>query len=403
MSAAHRTAWWVVAGVFAVVVVLLPERAPVVEALTGKAIQGVTLRLPSAYLALAPVCDVLDRLTSLTVAQHIALLVTLIVAFWVWRGLRGRRRLGGVRRAFVEVGAFVVFLAAVVAVYALGALVPRPMAKLMVSDPDVVAVDFHSHTAMSHDGHKSFTAPVNRAWHRDGGFDVAWITDHDSVRAAIESTARDPATAGQGTVILPGREVIFRHEHVIALSTVDPRTAPPPGRDSTGTCRPWPFLIQTIPENLAKMPRPGPGECPVVQAIELLDAAPKGISQAGRDRDRIVSIADSFHLALVASSDNHGWGRTAVGWSLLRIPGWRSMTPDSLGARIVEKMRREGPSAVQVAERRLQPRLTGGLQAVSAFATVASLFGGLSRAERISWLIWILAAVAIVRRVYRRT
>ncbi len=403
MSRSRRVGWWLVAAVIAVVLVALPTRSPVVGVFTGKAIPGVTLHLPAAYLALAPVCGILDFLTLLTIPQHIALLLTLIIGFWVWRIVRRRRKLGVVRRTLVEIGSFLLYFAGILAVYAFGALGPRPMAKLEVANPDIVTIDFHSHTAMSHDGRKSFTDPVNRAWHRDAGFDVAWITDHDSIRAGVEAMARDPAKAGQGTVIFAGREVVFRHEHVIALSTVDPRTAPPPGRDSTGNCRPWPFLIQTIPENLARVPTPGPGGCPVVRAIEISDGAPKGIGQGVRDHDLIVHIADSLHLAIVASSNNHGWGRTAVAWSLMKIPGWRSMSPDTLEARIKAKMIAEGPSAVQVAERRLQPRLTGVLLAGSAFVTAGSLLADLSRAERVMWLIWILAAVLIVRRFYRRT
>jgi hypothetical protein len=55
------------------------------------------------------------------------------------------------------------------------------------------------------------------------------------------------------------------------------------------------------------------------------------MTQVKRDHDRIVRIADSLDLTLVAGSDNHGWGRTAPGWTLRRIPGmWRAYSPDSL-------------------------------------------------------------------------
>src|SRR5437764_10613241 len=54
-------------------------------------------------------------------------------------------------------------------------------------------------------------------------------------------------------------------------------------------------------------------------------------------RQRIVHIADSLNLALVTGSDNHGWGRAAPGWTLMRIPGWRGMSTDSLSRRIEDR------------------------------------------------------------------
>ena len=48
------------------------------------------------------------------------------------------------------------------------------------------------------------------------------------------------------------------------------------------------------------------------------------------DRDAILTLAERLHLAVLTGSDNHGWGRTAPAWSVLRIAGWRGMTPPEL-------------------------------------------------------------------------
>lgn len=403
MSNKARLAW---AGALGVGLLALPARSPVVSVLTGEPVAGVSLHFPAGYVLLAPICSVLDFLTLLTIPEHLAILGALTLVFVIWRVMRRRKRRGVLLRIGIEAGSFVACLAGLLAFYAFGAAGPRPMAKLEVADPDMTVVDFHSHTATSHDGRKSFTAPVNRAWHRDAGFDVAWITDHDSIGAGQRAEARNPATAGQGTVLLTGREVVYRDEHVAVLGPVDPRITPVPGdsaataggSDGTPDCSSWPVVIQTIPENLDHVPTPGPGGCPVVHAIEISDGAPKGIDQGERDKAEILHIADSLHLVPVASSNNHGWGRTAVAWNLVKVPGWRAMTPDELGARIEAVLRTGDPEGVEVVVRRKQARTDGRMQVASPFISAASFLGGLTRPERLSWLVWLGLGWLIVGR-----
>ena len=389
--------------VFLVAALAVPVVSPVVSVVTGRPVPGVTLVHPIAYLLLAPICGVLDALTALSVSQHIAFLVLTLSLFVLWRLFRlwrPRRRRGFLLTGLVELGVAALFLTTLVGIYAIGVLVPRPMAQLHVDDPDVVVIDFHSHTLSSHDGRKSFTAERNRAWHRGGGFDVAYITDHDSIRAALEAEKRNPRRAGDGTVLLAGREVVYRDIHVTTIGTFDPRT-----RTSTSEpCGPWPVVVGTIPANLSHVPV---AECPDhgggLSAIELLDGAPKGLEEGDRQRARILAIADSLDLAVVASSDNHGWGSTAVGWSLMRIPGWRDMTPGQLNDAIVRTIRTEGRHAVDVVALRRPPETRIGLWAsLGPLLLPQSFVSRLSRAERMAWLAWIALALWLSARRSRR-
>jgi hypothetical protein len=381
---------------------LVPPRASVVSALTGQPLPGVGLRLTPAYLLLAPLCGVLDHLTVLTILQHLGVLGTVLILFLVWRVVRRRRRRGFLVRAAVELGATVALLAAVLGFYAFGALGPRPMAALSVYASDVVVVDFHSHTGSSHDGRKSFTAERNRAWHREAGFHVAYITDHDSIRAAFEGAARNPGRAGDGTVVLPGREVVYAGQHVAVLGDLDPRLGPGVGThgaaDPGAPCAGWPVLIQTIPNNLANVAPAGCTEAGGgVRAIELVDGDPKGLAQGERERARILHLADSLDLALVAASNLHGWGRTAPAWSLVSIPGWRDMTPEEVGARIEDALRTGGPDAVRIATvRRPGRRFQGVGVAAMPVMALADFITVRTRLERLSWLLWIgVLAVAV--------
>ncbi len=404
---------------------LLPERAPVVSALTGAPVPGVGLEHSLGYLVLAPIFGVMDYLTVLTMPQHVTWIVSVFLAFGVWRVARRRTPRGWGVRGLIEGGALAGFTVALAAFVLAGALAYRPMARLVVDDPDIVVVDFHSHTRGSHDGRWDFTAERNRSWHRGAGTHVAFIADHDSVAPVLRAMARNPRRAGDGTVVLPAREFVYAGQHVVALGTVDPRaraearawqpdpTAPPGphavGDDGPGTrwCDGWPVLIQTIPNDLGRVPVPscGPGGAGV-EAIELLDGDPRGLLQSDVERERILAIADSLGLALVSASNLHGWGATAASWNLIRIPGWRDMTPEAVGARIEWLLRYGGRDAVEVvAYRRPSMAMAGEGRMAALGATVslpAHFAAQRSRAERVSWLVWmalaLLAGLALERR-----
>lgn len=376
------------------------------DAATLASVSEASLVRPTSYLAIEPVSSVLDTLTLLTVGQHIALAVWVIGLFIVLRVVVARRHGTAARR---EVWAAVALLAIIFVVYAAGAMMPRPMAQLETSDPTVLTADFHSHTKYSHDGRRGWTEDDVREWHRAAGYDVAYVTDHATYEGAERGVASNPGQAGQGTVLLQGLEAYFHGEHVNLLSA---------GRRYKGLTTPdlkdldeqsltlasflpqtAPVIIETIPGNLSKVSAAGAGK-PGMSAIEIVDGSPRGLSQTRRQRQRIVHLADSLDLALVTGSDNHGWGRTAPGWTMLRIPGWRGMRSDSLSS-IIEQALRVGRRA---STRTVERTVASGDAASLAFAlpTIAwRMFTTLSADERVAWMIWTWGLVLVGRAVRR--
>jgi hypothetical protein len=137
-------------------------------------------------------------------------------------------------------------------------------------------------------------------------------------------------------------------------------------------------------------------------AIELSDAAPRGLEQSDSTREHLLRIADSLDLALVAGSDNHGWGRTAAAWSLVTIPGWRDMTPDSLGRAIETRIHDERRGAVRVVERGRPRTIRGAAMLLNAPVVVWHLFASLALADRLAWLAWAWGLALGWRAVRRR-
>jgi hypothetical protein len=390
---------------------------PIRDAATLEPVGEARLTYSPGYLAASPVFDLLDTLSLLTVGQHVALLLTAIAAYAAWRVLRRRRKAAARAEAGVERGlgrhpvlrevAFAaLFLLVLVAVHAANAIVPRPMAALAVHELDVVVVDVHSHTKYSHDGRSGWEAADVREWHAASGYNAAYITDHRNYRGAEEGVAANPTVAGQGMVLLSGLEVVYGGERVNVLSAgrvyrglttdnlwdIDTTAL---ALASTVTRR-EPVVVQTIPAHLERM-KPAVGAMTSgVRAVEIVDGAPRGLSQTRGERRRIVQLADSFNLALVAGSNNHGWGRTAPGWTLFRIPAWRSMTPDQLATTIETAIREAGRQATRVVERRVAEADGNPLLVALTVPAVAwRMATTLSTDQRVMWLVWAWGVVAI--------
>ena len=378
------------------------------DAATLGSVGEARLTQSAGYIAIAPLCDVLDTITLLSIGQHIAVVLWTIALFAIWRLWRARRARDGRTGTTVlrELGAAVLLLMGIVFVYALAALLPRPMASLALSDDTVLAIDVHSHTKYSHDGRPGWTEDDVRDWHHASGYDAAYITDHATFEGAERGIASNPRLAGEGTLILQGLEAFYKGEHVNVLgagrryqglTTADLKSVDEQSLALASLLQATsPVLIETIPGKLDRVPAAS-DTAPGVRAIEIVDGSPRGLTQVRRDRARIVHLADSLNLALVAGSDNHGWGRTAPGWTLMRIPGWRGMTTDSLSNAIEEIMRIGRRGSTRVVERRVAAGTTA-IEVVFAAPVVAwGMFAMLSPDERISWIIWTWAIVIAIR------
>jgi hypothetical protein len=98
---------------------------------------------------------------------------------------------------------------------------------------------------------------------------------------------------------------------------------------------------------------------------------------------------------LVASSNNHGWGRTVVAWNLIRVPGWRNLPPDSVGRLLEEPFRARDTAAVTIIKR-VRPQTHGIALPLTLPIAAYQTVGSLTWPERGVWLIWIWLATFVV-------
>ena len=390
---------------------------PIRDAANGQPVsQDATLERTSGYLLLAPISAILDTVTLLSVRQHIALVVTALLGWLLWWWMSRRERDLAVTpgrrvvRILARIGTALVLL---VGVYAVAVLVPRPMAALRAVSPAILSVDFHAHTKYSHDGRWNWTPEDVRRWHRKSGFDAAYISDHRTFEGAREGWANNPIQSGTETVLLPAIEAVWQGEHVNILDAdrMYRGILDAPLRDvDTEALRlaslvpgNEPVLIETIPGDLSRVPVAKGGGTPGVRAIEIVDGAPRGLAQGRRERARILDIADSANLALVAGSDHHGWGHTASAWTLMIMPGWRAAPPEELSRAIAATIRRGGRASTKVVERYVADTDRGLALPLTVPLVAWGMFRTLSLDERVVWVAWIAAIVLLSRvRVLRR-
>ncbi len=383
-----------------VVASALVSAPPLWDAATGDRVVFAHLARPVSYLVAAPLFGVWDMLSLLTLSQHYAVLLTLIVSYTLLRACapKGERSLW--IRAGLEAVRAVCALVGLFAFYAAGMLIPRPMVALEVTDPDLVAIDFHSHTNHSHDGWSLFTARRNRAWHEAGGFDVAYITDHYTWAGVDDAQRDNPQRVGDRTALLSGAEIRIhgrptnilgdRARYQFALDTDSVYMEPDSLVAGFGRGGPPPTLLYTMPGGLEFVVPFTQDQPSGVIAIELNDGSPRGLEQVKRERRQILALADSLDLAVIAAANLHGWGRTVAAWSLMEVPGWQEMTPKELGKAIEVTLHQRRRGAVSVIERRV---LYHDGSAVLKVLTLPWLgwehFRMLSVAERASWLLWL--------------
>jgi len=384
--------------------------SPLVDAATGAELPYGTLDQPLSYLLLAPLFGLWDTLALLTLDQHYAVLATL-VALYIWKRVRApRSRLKIPGRLGMEAVRVLGALLFLLGFYAAGTLLPRPMVGLALEGQSRISVDFHSHTLHSHDGWSLFSAARNRSWHEGGGFDVGYVTDHYTWRGVDDATLNNPPRAGDRTVLLSGAEVRLRRRHVnilgdrtryaFALDSTWHHLDPDSIAAALDRGGPPPTILYTIPGPLDQLV-PYTAQVPGgVIGVELNDGAPRGLEQVKGERAQILALADQHDLAVVAGANLHGWGRTATAWSVMDIPGWRSMTPDALGDAIEAVLHRDRRQAVTVVERRLVYHEGSRVRlALTVPWVLWDHFTMLSLEERLSWLVW-LAVLALALRVW---
>jgi len=357
-----------------VVLSALVPLPPLVDAVSGAPPADVDLVRPTLYTLLAPVSNVLDALTFLSLERAKAFLVTWVAAL----ALLGFLQRGSLRRRLV---AAVLAPLAVVLLGVAAVLLPRPVPSLVAADSTLTVIDYHAHTELSHDGRRGWTLADLAAWHAAQGFGASYVTDHNVVfNGGVDAPIR----------LLPGVEWSVFDQHVVALGAVAPVERSAYGRDTRAMLSLFAALHRQGAIGIASLPEYWRNHWAELDAFvaagadgfEIVNCAPKAIGFPAAARARVLQIAESRDLLVVGASDNHGWGQVTCVWNL--------SSPSAHGFRSNRVIARP----IALAQGEWQPW-------TAAYTQPWLMLAGLSWSERSSWLTWILV-ILIYRAVPRR-
>jgi hypothetical protein len=128
------------------------------------------------------------------------------------------------------------------------------------------------------------------------------------------------------------------------------------------------------------------------------------MAQTANEKDKILALAGKLNLAPIAGSDNHGWGRAAPAWSVLRIPGWRTMTPALLDIAIRRTILARSPGTTEVIARRTVGPPSGRVEAaLGGVAVTVLMLRTMNLRDRLSWILWSWAGALVSLARARRT
>jgi hypothetical protein len=331
------------------------------DPVNGTVPTSVDLRIPGLYLLLAPLFTLWDGISMLSMSRLEGFLVGLAAIYLLWRIVRVIRRpsLRWRSRFLKELGALVLFITLLLLFLLSGALWHRPMLALGGIPEAERAVDFHSHTAASHDVSgtlmQGFDAEANQRWHARAGFDAAFITDHNV-------PSRESRVASQEPALCPGIEVSAWRAHIVLLGNSLPI-------DRSRYNKSLPTLLTLLRESeseygslsLASLPEYRRNHWNQLDTLiaagldgfEIVNASPKANELTRKERDTVVGLARAHNLFVVGVSDSHGWGATSMVWNLVRVPPGTSGS--TMCGAILDRLG-QGFSAVRVLERhRLRP------------------------------------------------
>lgn len=368
---------------------------------------GLHLATPWLYALFAPLFSLWDGVSMLSMVRLRGFLIGLLVGYLLWRGGRAlwwqfawsdapapRSPLRRELRLFT--GAFLLLVLFV----SVGLLWHRPMLALAGVDPDDAAVDFHSHTNVSHDVRhtlmRGYDSEANLRWHRRAGFDAVFITDHNTTEG-LRPHAGPPARC-------PGIEVSAWKAHIVLLGD----SFPVDQRRYNGSMDGLLTLLRISDTtygalSVASLPEYQQNQWSALDRLveagldgfEIVNAAPKANEFTRAQRDTVVALARKTNRFVVGVSDNHGWGATSMVWNLVHAPGWRE-SPGSLCSSILGQLRRGFP-AVRIIERHRLRAESGWPVWLTPAGVLWETWRSLSWPLTASWLVWIWVGWAIRR------
>lgn len=369
------------------------------DARTWERAEGFRLEQSGAGIAFEPFIAISHALAGAP-DYRVAIGSTLVWVFVVALILAVRREVGRVERAppwlaGLRIGGKALGCALLFAAYMFfGLLVHLPSWRLVAESDNFLIADLQTHTLLSHDGLVS--ARHNLELHGSRGCDVVAITEHNGTMGAAlaeELAEFDPSLPG----VIPGVEIRergggyllgiglhMRREEIEPLDLRHPPNFTAYAREKTSARFPRGAAVIALAwklkaPDIARLADAG------VDGFELVNFGHPGTPEPVR---QAMLTESKRPLAMVASSDWHGWGGFWRTWTAVRVLGAGGM-PRSMAAEAVQEalLDRRSEDIFPIVAGRLGPPSL--MRAIFAPLVEAVRYAReLSPLRVLSWWIW---------------
>ena len=391
---------------------------PLSDPLGGVLPASLQLVVPTAYLVLAPLFTLWDGISMLSMSRLNGFLTGLAGLYVLWRivrHIRTRPPLKSWRTWLEEIGILLLSLAGLLAFLVVGAIWHRPMLSLTGIPWGYQVVDFHSHTAASHDvgdtWMSGYDLAANLRWHGRAGFNVVFVTDHNVVSGESRDARRETRVESQGNAgptPCPGLEVSAWKAHIVLLGDTLPINRAPYSASLAGL-----LTLLRISDSsygslsLASLPEYRRNHWErldtLIQAgldgFEIVNASPKANELTRRELDRVIDLARKNDLFAVGVSDSHGWGATSMVWNLVRVPHAHSR--QTLCTAILGRLDQGFPGTQIIERHRLRPDDPWPMW-LTPLGVVWETWRSMGRELALSWLTWIWVVTGLLKLLRSR-
>ncbi len=305
-------------------------------------LEGVSVTMPWWQMLIEPLSAFGHILTGAPDFRLAAVSISLWVALlsWLWVFFRDRHQRWW-RRGLWASAVSLFALWCIPAMILLFSHLHFPGWQLEVNEPQWLAADLQSHTLGSHDA--LIPAEYNLKWHRERGYDVVAITEHDEAGGSF--FAEQLALRQGEPLVIPGVEMVNEYDGFLLGLGLKPgqpvllgrrkdqgysqRFAQNIDRDHQGVLISMAWLLSA--EDVERLVDDG------VDAFELINAGHPDIPD--EVRNAMLRLEREGRIRLVSSTDWHGWGGYSRTWTLLHVPGAGEMGAQQRVEKIIQLLR----------------------------------------------------------------